>query len=556
MLREQKEVPVIEPIDYFEFRDAEIVALRQWQETTLPELYPQLLGKTVVSDTRIVQFGLHIDFRTGLIMSRARNQYMVNNCNTFERDVMRQPHIKAIEEFARLTQRDLIFLKGNGTSILPRVLLLHIHERTGHRQGNSLVVEVREKYWMTSVRTAMKHALPHCILCKKLNALPLKQAQAPLPIERILASQPFETVGVDYLGPLKVVKSARRGVKQEKHYLCVFTCAVTRAVHIEVVPDVGFIHLEQAFQQFLAVRGVVPKIVISDAAPTFKAAARCVASLQTVNQLQEKMAETTQWKINASRAPWWGGFYERMMRLIKDYLAKCLEGKLFPTFYHFQTAIAVVAKIINSRPLTTVYDGRNDPEPITPQHFLTPYKTTADLSHVDWALEKVQTQGQSVQYLQQQRKYQNQYYVALWHAFVQGYVAELRKWHPNLITPIGSTGETASAVRPGAVVLLSGENDAFKGANKLQRMYWRRAIVTAVHTGKNDGLVRSLDLDTLTPSGVRVRLSKWPVQKVTLLEVPEELPQEYQDETNQFAEEQRELEIESTDDLMPDGQST
>jgi hypothetical protein len=30
-----------------------------------------------------------------------------------------------------------------------------------------------------------------------------------------------------------------------------------------------------------------------------------------------------EWKLNAARAPWWGGFYERMMTLIKDRMARC-----------------------------------------------------------------------------------------------------------------------------------------------------------------------------------------------------------------------------------------
>ena len=147
---------------------------------------------------------------------------------------------------------------------------------------------------------------------------------------------------------------------------------------------------------------------------------------------------------------------------------------------------------------------------------------SSELSHAEWLLKNVQTGGISVQYLKLQRLRQSQYYVALWHAFVQSYTAELRKWHPNLKSPCGPSSSTTDQLKPGALVLLSGENDNFKGDQKLQRMYWRRAIVTAIHRGKNDGLVRSVDLETLTPSGVRAKLARWPVQRITLLELPSE----------------------------------
>jgi hypothetical protein len=53
---------------------------------------------------------------------------------------------------------------------------------------------------------------------------------ASLPKDRLTVAPPFTKVGVDYFGPL-TVKHLR---KQEKRYGCLFTCLVTRAVHLEV----------------------------------------------------------------------------------------------------------------------------------------------------------------------------------------------------------------------------------------------------------------------------------------------------------------------------------
>ena len=48
-------------------------------------------------------------------------------------------------------------------------------------------------------------------------------------------TQPFQVIGVDFTGSLYV-----RGLEGEmKVYVCLFTCAVTRAIHLEVVTDLS-----------------------------------------------------------------------------------------------------------------------------------------------------------------------------------------------------------------------------------------------------------------------------------------------------------------------------
>ena len=58
---------------------------------------------------------------------------------------------------------------------------------------------------------------------------------AGLPRDCLQIAPVFSKVGVDFFGPLKV-KHLR---KQEKRYGCLFTCLVTRAVHLEVAFDLS-----------------------------------------------------------------------------------------------------------------------------------------------------------------------------------------------------------------------------------------------------------------------------------------------------------------------------
>lgn len=89
---------------------------------------------------------------------------------------------------------------------------------------------------------------------------------ADLPKERVLpGASPFTHVGVDYFGPLYV----RQGRSNVKHYGCLFTCLVMRAVHIEITNSLdtdGFIN---ALRRFINLRGK-PETIYSDNGTKFQ----------------------------------------------------------------------------------------------------------------------------------------------------------------------------------------------------------------------------------------------------------------------------------------------
>ena len=73
----------------------------------------------------------------------------------------------------------------------------------------------------------------------------------PLPTERVTESPPFTYTGVDYFGPLFI----KRSKNKEKVCICLFTCLVTCAVHLEMMYDMSAQQFLLGFRRFIAQYG-------------------------------------------------------------------------------------------------------------------------------------------------------------------------------------------------------------------------------------------------------------------------------------------------------------
>jgi len=149
-------------------------------------------------------------------------------------------------------------------------------------------------------------------------------------------------------------------------YTCLFTCAVVRVVHLELAEDQTTNAFLRAFRQFISRRGV-PECIISDNAKTFKAGAKELQTIKTqilgTGSSQQFLAHhNITWKFITERAPWWGGFYERLIGLMKRCLKKTL-GKACLNMTELNAILTEVEAVLNSRPLTYTYTDINDASP-------------------------------------------------------------------------------------------------------------------------------------------------------------------------------------------------
>ena len=88
------------------------------------------------------------------------------------------------------------------------------------------------------------------------------------------------------------------------------------------------------------------------------------------------------WYFSPPSAPWWGGWFKRLVGVTKSILRKVL-GRACLSYESLTTALCDVEAIVNSRPLTFISEDAEDPRPLTPAHFL---HENCDVSVVDLAV--------------------------------------------------------------------------------------------------------------------------------------------------------------------------
>lgn len=105
----------------------------------------------------------------------------------------------------------------------------------------------------------------------------------------------------------------------------------------------------QSFQCFTGRRGL-PQRLVSDNAKTFKAAPKDIEGIFRSNDVQLYLAiKGVVWSFIIERAPWHGGFYERLIKSTKCCLKKSM-GKDFLSFEEMRTILVEIEATLNNRP--------------------------------------------------------------------------------------------------------------------------------------------------------------------------------------------------------------
>ena len=249
---------------------------------------------------------------------------------------------------------------------LTTLIVREAHERVFYNGIKETLTEIRRKYWILRVRSLTRQIIHRCVLCRRLEGMSFKPPPpSPLPTFRVKEDPAFTYTGIDFAGPLYV-----HGYENftQKVWICLFTCYVTRAVHLDVVLDQSTETFIRCLKRFSARRGLPTKF-ISDNGKTFKAAAKYLKTVFKDGEVKEYFTGLgTDWIFNVECAPRWGGAFERMVKSTKRCLRK-LIGRAQFSLDEFVTVLAEIESVINSRPLTYVSAG-DMKEPLTPSHLI------------------------------------------------------------------------------------------------------------------------------------------------------------------------------------------
>ena len=257
--------------------------------------------------------------------------------------------------------------KSNVTTLIIR----DAHERLGHAGRGHVLARLREKYWIVGANSAVRRLISSCVTCRRTKAPPQDQKMADLPKDRLTPAPPFTYVGVDYFGPF----TTKQGRKEQKRYGALFTCLVSRAVHIEIANSLETDSFLNALRRFIARRGPVREIRCDNGTNFVGAERELREALKEMNhdELTEKLRQQQiDWKFNPPAASHMGGVWERQIRTVRRILATLLlehTGRLDDESLY--TLLCEVESIINSRPLTVISSDVKDPLPLSPSQILT-----------------------------------------------------------------------------------------------------------------------------------------------------------------------------------------
>ena len=274
-----------------EILEAEKIWIRQIQGTSFKEELKCLTSKPkTLPPPNVSQFGLYIE-TDGLMKCRGR----VDNASipeTGKRPIL----LPAKHHFT-----DLV-VQG-------------IHRDVKHSGINHTFSTLRERFWVLRGRETVKRNLRKCVICRRYEGKPYNAQPIPaLPRIRVDDAPPFVKTGLDFLGPLYVAKGNKAMVEStSKVYVCLYTCASTRAIHLELTNRLSVQAFLLSFRRFVSRRGV-PANLISDNASTFKSASKEVKGICRSEEIQKYLANRgVTWQFIVEKAPLWGGFWERLV---------------------------------------------------------------------------------------------------------------------------------------------------------------------------------------------------------------------------------------------------
>ena len=466
----------IEDITSAELKNAEKLWIKSVQSSAFSDERSFLSQKNLKSTppVRVVQFGLFLD-DDGIIRCNGR----ITN-STLSASTRTPILLPAKHAFTHLTVKQ-------------------VHHLVKHSGIRDTLTTLRDRFWVLRGRETVKKIIRHCIVCRRFDAAPCKPPPfADLPSTRVSDDPPFTHVGIDFAGPFYVKENANNDCT--KVYVCLLTCASTRAVHLELTRGLGVKDFLLGFRRFASRRGL-PATLQSDNAKTFKSSSKEIRKLVRSPEVWRYLTNNQiSWNFIVEKAPWWGGYWERLVRSVKSPLKKAI-GRSTLMYDELHTLLTEVEGLINARPLTYVYDDEESISyPLTPSDLIYGRRisTTPNCQYY----EITSTYESLTKRLKHHRHLLGQF---------------TRQWRNEYLTSLREHATKNAkrdndniGVKVGDIVIL--KNDT------VRRSFWKLAKLEELHPGR-DGKVRAATVKVTGANGNSIQRLRRPIQHVIPLEV-------------------------------------
>ena len=386
------------------------------------------------------------------------------------------------------TGQDPILVHGNHPFVESFIRYKHIHSNCSSKQYTLHVV--RREVHGPCLTVTINALVRECNICRILRTAPYAYPQPPqLPMARLAAERPFAVCGVDYSGPHFV----KQGRARKKVWIALFTCMVSRAIHLEYVLDLTADTFIKALEAMSWSKGT-PKVLMSDNATCFTKADKDLKELCKQNQVQQDLAiKGVSWTFTPARAPWFGAVYERLIGVLKKELVK-LVGHALLTEHELKMCLAQIQGVVNNRPLIQV----GTDQVISPMNILTGRNdNNEDILNVIDTKEILQNAVEIRRDIPALYQQTAQRLSRFWTVFQQQYLNSIRFTN----APPQKKG-TSLTPKVGDLVIVHSHDP---------RLKWRKAIILE-NIPSEDGLIRKCRIKTSTGQTIRALKHLYPLE--------------------------------------------
>ncbi|XP_035220729.1 uncharacterized protein LOC118193707 [Stegodyphus dumicola] len=176
--------------------------------------------------------------------------------------------------------------------ILVERLIYEKHLELQHAGVSTLMTNLRENFWILKSRKSIRNIIRKCVRCKRFVSQRVEVEPGFPPEDRVREGATFEVVGVDLAGPLYL----REG---SKAWIVLYTCAIYRAIHLELVTSLSTETFIQSLRRFIARRGR-PYVIYSDNGTNFVGTNSVLKKVNWNAICSAASIQRIRWKFNPS----------------------------------------------------------------------------------------------------------------------------------------------------------------------------------------------------------------------------------------------------------------